>query len=148
MTPLLLNLKNTLEWTDTFKNIPTSTSWENTKIYKHTHTHKKQQQSAQWLWTQGWAWAFWRARKSNDPAFHLNRISNNDSLWKVTQKAGGSNYLTRSEIVATGEEGRRKTSLWSYTSLWAKINWIKYTNTYLCIVLSFKLTFLYSSPQN
>ena len=41
MTPLLLNLKNTLEWTDTFKNIPTSTSRENTKIYTQTPKKKK-----------------------------------------------------------------------------------------------------------
>ena len=46
-----------------------------------------------------------------DPAFYLNRISNNNSLWKVTQKTGGSNYLTRRKTVAVGEKVRRKTSL-------------------------------------
>lgn len=49
--------------------------------------------------------------KQHDPAFYLNRISNNDSLWKVTQKTGGSNYLTRKKIIAVGEKVRRKTPL-------------------------------------
>lgn len=49
--------------------------------------------------------------KQYDPAFYLNRISNNDSLWKMTQKTGGSNYLTRKKIVAVGEKVRRKTPL-------------------------------------
>lgn len=46
--------------------------------------------------------------KQYDPAFYLNRISNNNSLWKVTQNTGGSNYLTRRKTVAVGEKVKKE----------------------------------------
>lgn len=85
---------------------------ERIQKFKHKHRKKKAAAVSPVAMDVGLSVGFLENKeKQYDPAFYLNRISNNNSLWKVTQNTGGSNYLTRRKTVAVGEKVRRKTSL-------------------------------------